>query len=105
LSTLRVNPNYILLSFHGISLFTNVTIMDVLNLVSPQFDEDVRLFHHVLASSLFCFNGQFYEQIDKFAMSLPLSPLISNLFMEDYKEEAISMSLCLFRHVDDTFVV
>jgi hypothetical protein len=86
LSTLHVKPNDILDSFDIISLFTKMPITDVLNFLSWQFDEDnIRLFHPVL-TSLFCFNGQFYEHTDGVAMGSLLLPVISSFFMEDSEE-------------------
>jgi hypothetical protein len=67
----------------SISFFTRVLLKDALNLLSQHFDENIlRLFHYVLMSSFFCFNGQFYEQTDGVAMGSPMSPVIFNLFME-----------------------
>jgi len=56
LGSFQVQLNDILVSF-DISLFTRVPI-GVLNLQSWQFDEgDIRLFHHILTSSYFSFDG------------------------------------------------
>ena len=56
------------------SLFTKVPIVDSLVLLSRHFEEDVlALFKHILTSTYFCFDGQFYEQTDGVAMGSPLS--------------------------------
>jgi hypothetical protein len=93
-----------------VSLFTNVLIVDSLELLSHHFEEDVlALFKHVLTSTYFCFDGQFYEQTDGVAMGSPLSPIIANFFMEDFEknatEQATHKPACWFRYVDDTFVI
>jgi hypothetical protein len=49
----------------------------------------VILFHDVLISSFYYFNGQFYEQTDRVTMGSPLSPVIASFFMEDFEEEAL----------------
>jgi hypothetical protein len=57
----------------------------------------------------FCFEGQFYEQTDGVAMGSPLSPVVANFFMEDFKKRAkhhaTHKPTCWFRYVDDTFVI
>ena len=59
------------------SLFTKVPIVDSLVLLSRHFEEDVlALFKHILTSTYFCFDGQFYEQTDGVAMGSPLSPVM-----------------------------
>jgi hypothetical protein len=81
--TLRAGPRDILISFDVVSLFTMVPLEEALRLLGRHFDEAIlRLFHHVLTSSFFSFNGQFYEQTDGVAMGSPLSPVIANYFME-----------------------
>jgi retron-type reverse transcriptase len=74
------------------------------------FEDDVlALFKHVLTSTYFCFEGQFYEQTDGVAMGSPLSPIKANFFMEEFEnkavEQAVQKPTCWFRYVDDTFVI
>jgi hypothetical protein len=60
--TLRTGPRDILISFDVVSLFTMVPIEEALRLLTRHFDEAIlRLFRHVLTSSFFSFNGQFYD--------------------------------------------
>jgi retron-type reverse transcriptase len=96
-----------MVTFDVVSLFTNVSIVDSLELLSHHFEEDVlALFKHVLTSTYFCFDGQFYEQTDGVAMGSPLSPVIANFFMEDFEKKAIELAThkpaSWFRYVDDT---
>jgi len=91
-----------------VSLFTNVPIVDSLELLSHHFGDDVlALFKHVLTSTYFCFDGQFYEQTDGVAMGSPLSPVIANTFMENFEKKAIEHAthnpVCWFGYVDNTF--
>jgi retron-type reverse transcriptase len=99
-----------MVSFDVVSLFTNVPIVDSLELLSHHFEDDVlALFKHVLTSTYFCFDGQFYEQTDGVAMGSPLSPVIANFFMEDFEkkatEQVVLKPVCWFRYVDDTFII
>jgi len=74
----RVKPEDRMVSFDSVSLFTEVPIVDSLELLSHHFEDDVlALFTHVLTSTYFCFDRQFYEQTDWVAMGLPLSPVIT----------------------------
>jgi hypothetical protein len=110
LESLRVHPEDIMVSFDVVSLFTNVPIVNSLQLLSHHFGEDVlALFKHVPTSTYFCFDRQFYEQADGVEMGPPLSPVIVNFFMEDFEKNAIEQAthkpVCWFRYVDDTFVI
>jgi hypothetical protein len=78
--------------------------------VCQHFSEDIlALFRHVLTSTYFSFGGQFCEQTNGVAMGSPLSPIIANLFMENFEERALQQvthkPLCWFRHVDDTSII
>jgi hypothetical protein len=84
--------------------------VDSLELLSHYFEEDViALFKHVLTSTYFCFDGQFYEQTDGVTKGSPLSPVIANFFMEDFEKNAIEQAthipVCWFRYVDNTLVI
>jgi hypothetical protein len=110
LKSLRVQPEDLMVSFNMVSLFTNVLIVDSLELFSHHFEDDVlALFKHVLIYTYFCFDGQFYEQMDGVAMGSPLSPVIANFFMEGFEKKAVEQvthkPVCLFRYVGDTFII
>jgi hypothetical protein len=110
LKSLRVQPEDLMVGFDVVSLFTNIPIVNSLELLSQHIEDDVlALFKHVLTSTYFCFDGQFYEQTDEVAMGSPLSPVIAKFFMEDFEKKAIEQAthkpVCWFRYVDDTFVI
>ena len=78
LESLRVQSADVMVSFDVVCLFTNVPIVDSLELLSHHFEDDVlALSKHVVTSTYFGFDGQFYEQTDGVAMASPLSPLIT----------------------------
>jgi hypothetical protein len=84
LGSLQVDTHDIMVSFDIVSLFTKVPISEAMDLLGRHFEEDVLgLFRHVLTTSYFTFNGQFYGQTDGVAMGSPLSPVIANFYMED----------------------
>jgi hypothetical protein len=110
LGSLQVRPDDVMVSFDVVSLFIRVPSVESLNLVSKHFSEDtLALFRHVLTTTYFFFGGQFYKQTDSVAMDSPLSRIIANFFMEDFKERAIQQAthkpLCWFWYVEDTFVI
>jgi retron-type reverse transcriptase len=99
-----------MVSFDVISLFTKVPIADSLELLGHHFEDDfLALFIHVQTFTYFCFDGQFYKQTDGVAMGLPLSPIITNFFIEDFEKKALDQvahkPICWFRYVDDTCII
>ena len=62
-----------------------------------------------LNTTYFHFGGVFYEQVAGAAMGSPLSPVIANIYMQDFESRVLgtaplkpSLWLC---YVDDTFVM
>ncbi|XP_046397683.1 uncharacterized protein LOC124164403 [Ischnura elegans] len=107
---IRVDTTDILVSLDVVSLFTCVPLADTMRLLAERFDSDtVKLFHHVLTSTYFSFDGQFYEQTEGVAMGSPLSPAIANFYMENFEKQALNSAplkpKCFFRYVDDTFLI
>ena len=69
----------------------------------------VTLLEFCLKNPYFLFQGTYYEQAYGATMGFPISPLIINLFMEEFKVKAISsvpqIPFLLLRSIDDTFVI
>jgi hypothetical protein len=110
LGSLQVNTHDIMVSFDIESLFTKMPIRETTDLLRCHFEEDVLgLFRHVLITSYFTFNEQFYGQTNSVATGSPLSPVIANFYMEDYENAALESAplipRCLFHYVDDAFVI
>ena len=73
-------------------------------------DEDTsKVVNLYLTSTFFSFQGEFYEQTCGVAMGSPLSPIVANLFMEDFESEAPASAKFRprkwNRFMDDTCVI
>ena len=85
-------------------LFTLVSVNPALNIIHGKLEQDpllssgtslsihniVTLLENCLKSTYFTFQGKYYEQVQGSAMGCPISPLVANLFMEDFEARAIS---------------
>ena len=84
---------------------------------TPPFHKELACLSHksppwlefCLTHTYFLFQGKYYEQVQGAAMGSPISPLIANIFMEEFEVQALQSfpnppSLWL-RFVDDTFVI
>ena len=111
----RNNPRYLsapLLSLDVESLFTNVPLGDVTgflrrklidnsNLNLPDgltIDILIKLIELCCASTIFSFNGSFYQQKFGVAMGSPLACILANIFMEYFETElrfSSSIAACL----------
>jgi len=93
LGSLQVRPEDLTVRHDVVSLFTRVTIVELLNLLSQHISGDILvLFTHVLTPTYFSVGDQFYEQTDGVAMGSPLSPVITNFFMEDFEDTALAQA-------------
>jgi hypothetical protein len=85
LSSFQVDTHDVTVFFDIVSLFTKVPKRGTMDLLGRHFEEDVLgIFCHVLTTSYFTFNGQFYGQTDGVTMGSPLSLVIANFYIVDY---------------------
>jgi hypothetical protein len=95
--------------FDIVSLFTTVPIKETTDLLRCHFKENILgLFHPVLTTFYFTFNGQLYRQTDGVAMGSLLCPVQANFYMEGYKKVALEFAplkpIWWFCYVD-TFII
>ena len=108
--------NVKLLSLDVESLFTKVPVNDVLNFLSNKLvpyadhfplaiDKIMKLTELCVSNNVFTFNGKFYKQKFGCSMGSPLSPVISNLYMEYFETVIIKdikpKNMIWMRYVDD----
>jgi hypothetical protein len=104
------NEKVILISFDVVSLFTKTPLDEAIQIVKELTDPDTaKLAEVCLRSTFFSYQGEFYEQTSGVAMGSPLSPIVANLFMENFEKKALD-SFPLKpsrwkRYVDDTNVL
>ena len=69
----------------------------------------VQLLEFCLTKTYFLFQGKYCEQVQGAAMGSPISPLIANLFMEEFEVKALNscphLPFLWLRFVDDTIVI
>jgi hypothetical protein len=81
LQSIKLQETDILVSFDVVSLFTEVPIDDIIQLLSAKFNKQtVDLFRHVLTTTYFLYDGSFYDQKDGVALGSPLAPVIANFY-------------------------
>ena len=96
---LQVPPPYTLVSYDVKALFTSIATQKALPVICRRLQEDgtfkdrcelsvdqvVMLLGVFLNTTYFVYNGQFYQQKKGAAMGTPVSPLVANLYMEDFR--------------------
>ena len=99
----RLRQGESIISYDVTSLFTSVPIQPVLNIIHQRLTTDqdlknrtnmtiqhiINLLEFCLNSTSFVFQGQYYQQMEGAAMDSPLSPIVANIFMEQFEKEAL----------------
>ncbi|XP_062713445.1 uncharacterized protein LOC134290343 [Aedes albopictus] len=123
ISHVVVPEGHIMYSLDVVSLYTNVPVEKVYDLVEGKWGElqehttiPWEIFKQamktVLEASFFQYDGKFYAQTTGVPMGSPLSPVIANLIMEKVEQEAMTkleqkhIPLTVYRrYVDDCFLM
>ena len=111
-----------MVSFDGKALFTSVLIKPAMNTIKKLLEEDpelykrtslsvkniTRLLEYCLTSTYFIFQGRFFEQQEGATVGSLISPIVANLYIEQFEKQAINTApqpLFWRRFVDDTFTI
>ena len=119
----RLELGEVITSFDVKALFTSVPVQPAIHIVKQRLQQDntlpqrtsmsipqiTSLLEFCLTNTYFFFEGKYYEQVQGDAIGSPISPLIANIFMEEFEVKALSSiphpPFLLQRFVDDTFVI
>jgi hypothetical protein len=99
----HLDPSDFLVSFDVVSLFTNVPVAETCDIIKQKLLNDSSLHEHIelsvdeiidllklcLSSTCFQWRDGFYEQTSGAAMDSPLSPVLANIFMEHFEQNAL----------------
>ena len=100
----RLEPGEVITSFNVKALFTSVPVQPSIQLVKQRLQQDntlpqrtsmsitqiTSLLEFGLSHTYFLFQGKYYEQAQGAAMGSPISPLIANIFMEEFEVKALN---------------
>ena len=102
-----IEDDEIMVSFDVTSLYTNIPIIDTLNIIKDSVNNDdqftrktaipqdkfLDLVHLVLTTTWYTFNSQFNQQTDGVAMGGPASSTTAKIYMQAYEHTVITTAL------------
>ena len=119
----KLEAGEIITSYDVKALFTSVPVQPAIQIVKQRLQQDITLpqrnihdhsqitslLEFCLTQTYFLFQGKYYQQTQGAAMGSPISPLIANIFMEEFEVKALQSfpnpPSPWLRFVDDTFVI
>ena len=101
LKGIQLGQDEVIISYDVKVLFTSVPIQSALTIIEKLLKEDpglqqrttmtvkniICLLELCLRSAYFTLQNQYYEQVAGAAMGSPLSPIVTNLYMENLRQE------------------
>jgi hypothetical protein len=121
ISNIKLDQDDYLASLDIQDLYTNIPVNKAINITlerlieskkldnSPLTKTDIkRLLKLCLKNSYFQFNGKFYKQKTGLPMGNTLSPILADIYMDDYQQQhlhKVNISNKIWRYVDDILIV
>lgn len=110
IQNITLEEDDILVSFDVVSLFTKIPMNETLELVKNLLPNDhVELIKMCVQSTCFSYRNEYYKQIEGAAMGSPLSPVLADIFMQNFEKNALEATTTKpklwLRYVDDTFII
>ena len=101
---IKLQEDQCMMSFDVKALFTSVLIKPAISTIKKLLEEDpelhkrtslsvkniTSLLEFCLTSTYFIFQGRYFEQQEGGAMGFPISPIVANLYMEEFENKAIN---------------
>ena len=122
LEDIKLRSDDLIMSYDVKALFTSVPIKPALKIIKKLLEKDQTLqqrtsmtvnniaclLEFFLNSTYFTFQEKMYEQVEGAAMGSPISPIVANLYMEDFEMTAKNTSPqppLMWKRFVDTFVI
>ena len=120
---LKVDPDEELRSYDVSALFTSIPVNKAMVIIRRRLEEDeninkrtplspndiITLLEKCWNCTYFLHKGQYYLQVHGAAMGSPVSPIVCNLYMENFEQMALAKAenppSWWKRYVDDTYMV
>lgn len=113
-----------MVSYDVSALFTSIPVWDAITAVKDKLDQENNFLERTpplstdqilepltfcLDTTYFMYNDQFYKQIHGTAMGSPVSPVVAEMYMENFETRSLSAvrnpPSFWYRCLDDTFVL
>ena len=116
---IHLQPDQHIMSYDVKVLFTSVPIQPAINIITKLLEDQgelqhrtsmsvshiTRLLEFYLKGTYFTFQGRYYEQQEGAAMGSSISPIVANLYMEDFEKKAINSSPHPLVSGEDLFMI